>query len=152
MRIDGQFTVDPTGASQSLQLFEIGGLGEPFNLSLPVRSRTLTPLPQPLPVHFTVLEEKFVGRTVLEGRLTAVSDLEWCLQTDVVLTVLSNLKLTVAETLMGNPSGEVYAKVTAVMAGTPGQTRIRFTSVSPEFKAWVQQSVDRPAAAEAARS
>jgi len=138
LRIDGQFTVEPKGASQSLQLFEIGGLGEPFNLSLPSRSKPLTPLPQPLPVRFTVLEEKFVGRTVQEGRLTSVSDLEGSLHTDLALAVLSNLKLTVAATPTGNPEGEVYAKVTTAAADDNAGTRIRFTSVSPELKAWLR--------------
>jgi len=138
LRIDGQFTVEPKGASQSLQLFEIGGLGEPFNLSLPSRSKPLTPLPQPLPVRFTVLEEKFVGRTVQEGRFVATSDLEGSLQADVALGVLSNLKITVAATPIGNPSGEVYAKVTTAAADDNAETRIRFTSVSPELKAWLR--------------
>src|SRR5258706_2956399 len=63
MRIDGQFLVEPKGAARSLQLFEIGGIGEPFGLSLPSRSIPLRPLAEPLAVQFTVLEGKFVGRT-----------------------------------------------------------------------------------------
>src|SRR5206468_7516918 len=64
LRIDGQFQVEPKGAARSLQLFEVGGIGEPFTLSLPQRSAPLRPLAEPLAVQFTVLEEKFVGRTV----------------------------------------------------------------------------------------
>jgi class 3 adenylate cyclase len=138
LRIDGRFTVEPKGASRSLELFEIGGLGEPFNLSLPSRSKPLAPLPQPLPVRFTVLEEKFVGRTVQEGRLTAVSELEADLQSAQTLAILCNVKMTVDAAAAGNPAGEVYAKVTAVKSDAPGEARIRFTSVSPELKAWVQ--------------
>ena len=74
LRIDGQFQVEPKGAARSLRLFEIGGIGEPFTLSLPSRSMPLRPLAQPLPVQFTVLEEKFVGRTVYDGHLIEVSD------------------------------------------------------------------------------
>ena len=69
LRIDGQFQVEPKGATRSLQLYEVGGIGEPFDLSLPSRADAARPLPQPLPVRFTVLEEKFVGRTVYEGQL-----------------------------------------------------------------------------------
>jgi hypothetical protein len=71
-------------------------IGEPFNLSLPSRSQALVALPQPLPVQFTVLEEKFVGRTVYEGHLTALSDSEATIQSPLALTPLSNLKITVA--------------------------------------------------------
>jgi acyl-CoA thioesterase FadM len=80
-----------------------------------------------------------VGRTIQEGRLVAVSDLEGSLQADVALGVLSNLKITVAATPIGNPSGEVYAKVTTAAADVNAETRIRFTSVSPELKAWLRK-------------
>ena len=52
LRTVGQFQVEPKGATRSLQLYEVGGIGEPFNLSLPSRSEALWPLPQPLPISF----------------------------------------------------------------------------------------------------
>ena len=136
LRIDGQFQVEPKGATQSLQLHEIGAIGEPFSLSLPSRSQVLFALPQPLPVHFTVLEEKFVGRTVYEGHLTALSEVEATIQSALALAPLSNLKITVAATPQNNPPGDIYGKVLASAADTPGHARIRFTSVTPELKLW----------------
>lgn len=136
LRIDGQFHVEPKGATHSLQLHEIGGIGEPFNLSLPSRSKALCPLPQPLPIRFTVLEEKFVGRTVYEGHLTALSDVEATIQSPLALALLSNLKIIVAATPQDNPAGEIYGKVLDSAAETPGDARIRFTSVTPELKLW----------------
>ena len=136
MRIDGQFQVEPKGAARSLQLFEIGSIGEPFGLSLPSRSIPLRPLTEPLAVQFTVLEEKFVGRTVYDGHLIEVSEFEARLRSSLVLVVLSNLKITAAASAQGNPAGEIYGKVLDCTAGTPGQARIRFTSATPELKAW----------------
>src|SRR2546430_688416 len=129
LRIDGQFQVEPKGAARSLQLFEVGGIGEPFTLSLPQRSAPLRPLAEPLAVQFTALEEKFVGRTVYDGHLTEVSDAEACLRSPLALAVLSNLKITVAASALGNPAGEIYGKVLDA-------TRIRFTSATPELRAW----------------
>ena len=137
LRIDGQFQVEPKGAARSLQLFEIGGIGEPFGLSLPSRSIPLRPLAEPLAVHFTVLEEKFVGRTVYDGHLVEVSEFEARLRSSLALVVLSNLKITVAASPQGNPAGEIYGKVLDCTAGTPGDARIRFTSATPELKTWV---------------
>src|SRR5262249_53782801 len=117
LRIDGEFQVEPKGAARSLKLFEIGGVGE---LSLPSRSTPLRRLPQPLPVRFTVLEEKFVGRTVYDGRLVEVSDFEARLESSLALAVLSNLKLTVAASAQGNPAGEIYGKVLAAGAEAAG--------------------------------
>jgi adenylate cyclase len=143
LRIDGEFQVEPKGATRRLQLYEVGGIGEPFNLSLPSRCEALAPLPQPLPIRFTVLEEKFVGRTVHEGRLAAVSESEAGIESELSLVPLSNLKIELKPVAGANPGGEIYAKVISAVAGASGQTRIRFTSLSPELKAWVQQTAAR---------
>ena len=95
LRLDAQFQVEPKGAKERLQLHEVGGIGEPFNLSLPARCETLVPLPLPLPIQFTVLEEKFVGRTVHEGRWLAVSNSDGAIAADLALVPLSNLKIQV---------------------------------------------------------
>jgi adenylate cyclase len=129
-----EFRVEPKGASKSLQLFEVGGIGEPFTLSLPSRSAPLRALPELLPVQFTVLEEKFVGRTVHESDLTELSDLETRLRSPFTPAVLTNLKITVAPGRPGNPSGEIYGKVVDAAAGV---ARLRFTSVTPELKTWL---------------
>jgi class 3 adenylate cyclase len=141
LRIDNVFQVEPKGATHSLKLHEIGGIGEPFNLWLPERSKALCPLPQPLPIRFSVLEEKFVGRTVREGRLSAMSDSEASFECEVALALLSNLKIELERVAEVNPGGEIYAKVIGAVEDVSGQTRIRFTSVSPEIKVWLQRFV-----------
>jgi class 3 adenylate cyclase/CheY-like chemotaxis protein len=145
LRIDAQFQVEPKGASHSLQLHEIGGIGPPFNLFLPARSNALSPLTKPPPVRFTVLEEKFVGRTVYKGRLTAASPFEAGLECELALVPLSNLKVELESVPGSNPGGEIYAKVIGPVGDTSLGTRIRFTSVSPELKAWLQQPSGNPA-------
>ncbi len=137
LRIDGQFQVEPKGAAGSLLLFEIGAIGDPFDLSLPSRSKRLRPLAPPLPIRFTVLEEKFISRTVHEGHLTEGSEVEASLQSPLLLAVLSNLKIIVSETARGNPAGEIYGKILESVAETPGCARIWFTSISPELKTWL---------------
>ncbi len=161
VRIDGQFEVEPKGASHRLLLHEIGGIGEPYNLFLPSRSAALSPLPKPLPIHFTVLEEKFVGRTIHVGKLAAISSLEAAIDSEAGLAALSNLKIELEAQPGSNPGGElatgsagvpagvIYAKVVGTAPGGSHQTHVRFTSISPELKQWVRQ-VAAPAAALAA--
>lgn len=149
LRIVGQFQVEPKGASGSLQLHEVTSIGDPFNLSLPGRSEDLWPLPQPLPIRFTVLEEKFVGRTIHDGRLISVSDSEAGIESELALIPLSNLKIEIQPVAGANPGGEIYAKVIGAASPASGQTRIRFTSLSPELKAWVHQTAARLDSAQA---
>jgi len=143
LRLDAQFQVEPKGAKQSLQLHEVGGIGEPFNLSLPSRSKPLIPVLKPLPIRFTVLEEKFVGRTVHEGWLVSVSDAEAAVESEQALVPLSNLKIVIESVMGANPAGEIYAKVIGDAASATRQTRVRFTSVSSDLKGWVQQMATR---------
>jgi adenylate cyclase len=141
LRIDNVFQVEPKGATHSLKLHETGGIGEPFNLLLPERSKALCPLPEPLPIRFSVLEEKFVGRTLHKGRLSAISDSEAGIESEVALAPLSNLKIELEPVGGANPGGEIYAKVIGAVEAVSGQTRIRFTSVSPEIKVWLERFV-----------
>jgi len=143
LRIDGQFQVQPKGATVNLQLFEVGGIGEPYNLSLPLRAKVLYALPQAIPIRFTVLEEKFVGRTIFEGRIVSISELDAGIESESAMAPLSNLKIEVDSVNGANPAGEIYAKVTEVTAEQSEQNRIRFTSISPELKAWVCQMSSR---------
>ncbi len=138
LRIDANFQVEPKGATRSLQLYEVGSIGEPFTLSLPPKSSTLIPLVSPLPIRFTVLEEKFVGRTVYEGHLARISESEAVIQSEFVPSPLSNLKMEIKPVAGANPGGEIYAKVVGAQTGS-GQARIRFTSVAPELKLWIRQ-------------
>ncbi|HMP82347.1 MAG TPA: adenylate/guanylate cyclase domain-containing protein, partial [Verrucomicrobiota bacterium] len=139
LRLDAQFQVEPKGAKEKLQLHEVGGIGEPFNLSLPDKSLPLRPLAEPLAIRFTVLEEKFVGRTVHEGRLKAVSDTEAGIESQLALVPLSNLKIELDPVAGANPGGEIYGKVIGAVASDSTETRIRFTSVSPDLKVWIQR-------------
>ena len=97
-----------------------------------------------------MLEEKFVGRTVHEGRLAALSESEAGIESELSLVPLSNLKIELKPVAGANPGGEIYAKVIGAVAGASGQTRIRFTSLSPELKVWVQQTAARLGSAQAA--
>jgi len=137
LRVDGQFQVEPKGASRHLVLFEVGAIGEPFALALPPRTMPLRSLATPLPVRVTVHEEKFIGSTSHEAHLIELSVLEARLQSTLVPSILSNVRITVAASQIGNPAGEIYGKVVDVTDGTPNVTRIRFTSTTPELKAWV---------------
>jgi adenylate cyclase len=139
LQIDGEFQVEPKGASGRLQLFEVRGLGPPFDLALPSKTEALRALAHPLPIQFTVLEEKFVGRTIHEGTLVESSPTGGRLHCGVVLSPLSNVKLLVAARPDANPAGEIYAKVAEASAGPPAQARVHFTSVTPELRDWLRR-------------
>jgi adenylate cyclase len=138
LRIDGEFEVEPKGASGRLRLLEVGGMGEPFDLALPSRSLPLRPIPEPLPARLTVLEAKFAGGTAHDGKVTAISDREILLESPLELHPLSNLKIVIPPCPPAVPAGEIYGKVISAVPGGNGLYRIRLTSVTPELKDWAK--------------
>jgi class 3 adenylate cyclase len=139
LSIDAEFEVEPKGANHRLQLHEVAGIGEPFNLSLPANTKSLTVLPQPLPVRFTILEEKFVGRTLYHGQMLAVSSSEAAIDSSLAVPALCNVRIEVDAVAGSVPGGEIYAKVMANAPRGSHGTGVRFTSVSPDLKAWIRQ-------------
>jgi hypothetical protein len=101
-------------------------------------------------MHFTILEEKFIGRTVYPGRLTAVSPREASIISETALPRLCNLRLEFQAVPGANPRGEIYAKVVGQSDGC-GQALIRYTSISPELKIWLRQTAE-PLATETDKS
>ena len=61
----------------------------------------------------------------------------------MVLSHCASYQVAADPVAVANPGGEIYAKVIGAVAGASGQTRIRFTSLSPELKAWVQPTAAR---------
>lgn len=131
IRLERELEVEPKGAARRLRLYQVSGIGEPFNLFLPARTVTMTPLKPPWPIRFTMLEEKFVGRTVHEGVLVAISEKDAVLEAPVDVAPLSNLKLELAASAI---QGEIYAKVTELTPGATTRAQVRFTSITPELQ------------------
>jgi adenylate cyclase len=144
LRIEGQFQVEPKGAANKVQLHEVGGIGPPYDVWLPARLSSLVPLPHPVPLRFTILEEKFVGRTIYSGRLIAVSTREASMESETPLARLSNLKLELESADGAGLHGEIYAKVVDQTREGCRQAHIRYTSISPQLKPWLQRMSGPP--------
>ena len=138
VQVTHEFQIEPKGVTGSIKLFEVVGIGAPHNLSLPLADASLRELQVPVNVRFTVLEEKLLGRTVHEGRLLRASKREADLECDKCLAPLTNLKLMVESSTDACPAGEIYGKVMSNSPGPPHRSRVRFTSLTPDLKKWVQ--------------
>jgi len=129
-------TVSMKGLPEPVTLYEVRGMGWPYQLRLKVRQEKLVALPQRLPVHLDRIREKVVVSTLSSAWLTHLSETgavvifsgelaEW---EDVRLHLLDPEGLVIP--------GRIYAKVTALdfSSDDRGQANLRFTSVSPDSR------------------
>jgi adenylate cyclase len=139
LKITQQMTVEPKGVSEPLTIYEVGGIGGAYQLFLPDYTEALVSLDEAISVRYTVLEEKFAGRTVFAGRLVSLSTKAAVLQTDHAVAALSNLKLQLLTHSGEAIPGELFAKVVETPTEPAPRVVIRFTSVPEGVKAFLAQ-------------
>jgi PAS domain S-box-containing protein len=124
--------IEPKGARREMTVWEVVGIGGSHGLTLRAAEPAMVGLAKEISIRYAVLEEKHVGRSLLDASFVRLSVKGAEVRSAVVVPPLSNLKIWIPEVEAGVPPLELYAKV---VEGTPvvgtGFT-VRFTSMAPE--------------------
>jgi PAS domain S-box-containing protein len=124
--------IDPKGARSEMTVWEVTGIGGAHDLHLDVTEAPMVALPAEIPIRYAVLEEKHVGRSVMEASIVRLSLKGAEVRSEAAVPPLSNLKIWIPDADAGTDAAELYAKV---VEGTPGGAPgfvVRFTAMAPE--------------------
>ncbi|MEH2304512.1 adenylate/guanylate cyclase domain-containing protein [Nostoc sp.] len=136
IKIIGQKQVQPKGVSQTITIYEVYGVGGRYNLYLPKEEELFLPVPQEIPLLYTILNEKQMGNPIFYGRLVKLSPKGAELEVDIPNEVppkLTNLKINLfISKNSAQVSEDIYAKVLEKPT-TTGKFYINFTSVPPSL-------------------
>ncbi len=139
VRMHKQIEVEAKGIAEPITLYELRGIGGAYNLFLPEREEALLPLPQEIPLQYTVLEGEHVGRTVYQGSFVTLSARGGEVRSEHLVASWSNIKMR----LMGYNgeviSGELYAKVLRHFQESRPGFYVHFTSIPPEAATFFQR-------------
>ena len=141
--IQRHMKIEPKGVSEPLTVYDVRGIDSPYNLHLPEVNEPLTALDAAISLRYSVLEEKFVGRTVFQGRLVKLSAKGAQIDAPWPAPPLSNLKIWLTGDNGVEAPGDLYAKVIEAPRGLGKGFEVRFTSISPTVSAYLQQVLDR---------
>jgi len=124
------------GVPGLVTLYEVQGLGAPYNLRLKERREDLVALSQRLPVHLDRIREKVVVATLTTAWLTHLSDTRAQVLFAGELAEWEDVRLHLLDAEGQQIPGRIYGKVTALKPGADGllQADVRFTSVAPEAR------------------
>ncbi len=114
------------GFSEPIPLYEIVGIGAPFDLHLDVDADPLTPLAPPVSVRFRLLDGKQVGEETATGTFVAASEHAAMLRTEHDLDLLADVKLLLTD----DPDHAAYAKV---LEATDDGWLVHFTVLPDEI-------------------
>ena len=138
LRIDGQCEVLPKGAEVPLRIYEIGGIAGRYNIALERKDSDLVNLRQKLPLWYTILEGKHVGKKGLRGLVVRLSKKSAEIAFDGPMELLSNLKMNLGNVYEELAVKDFYGKVMERLEENGSNYLIRFTSIPPEVVSYFQ--------------
>ncbi|MGB3693460.1 MAG: adenylate/guanylate cyclase domain-containing protein [Spirulinaceae cyanobacterium] len=136
IKINQQKQVQPKGVKRPINIYEIMGIGKPYNLVLAQQEETFLKLPNSLPVEYTILEGKHLGENVFQGEVRELSQksakiVSQTNQKEHIPSLLSNVKLNLLDVSLEEEKEDIYAKVLDKVSSSDS-FYIAFTSVPPE--------------------
>ncbi|MFK8183337.1 MAG: CHASE2 domain-containing protein [Phormidesmis sp.] len=168
-QIRGEQIVKPKGVAQPITIFDVGGVGEPYNLALQSQEEHFVALASPIKASFSVLDGKHIDKTTTEGYLIELSEKGALLQlhraeketlSPPTLLPLSNLKLNLELDIASEKSTRESANQTVysedtyakVIEQTPAADvfRIHFTAKPPAVAKQLNKRLETPSGHQAA--
>jgi adenylate cyclase len=94
IRIDGQMEIVPKGVTRPMKLYEVGGIGPPYDRYLAIsKSEPLVPLKSPIPVRFVVLQGGSGDGPMHAGDLVSLSSRMGRVRADHSVAPMENVKI-----------------------------------------------------------
>jgi class 3 adenylate cyclase/AmiR/NasT family two-component response regulator len=140
-------TFQAKGFKEPVDVYDLVGVGAPWNARLPARDDRLAALRPELPVTVAVLEGKQMSDITFEGTLVRASDNAASLRADRALRAFTNLRLRLKGADGESRPGDLYAKVASGETGPDGGVVVRFTSADPEVMDALRQALAGSSAA-----
>jgi len=138
LRIDAQRDVLPKGSETPLRIYEVGGISGQYNLALDVKEPDFVTLSVQIPLKYTVLEGKDVGKKGLDAYVVKLSKNCAEINIDAQFEAMTNLKMNLADVDELLSVRNFYGKVMK-SSGAKGKIKIvYFTSLPPEVNAYFQ--------------
>lgn len=116
------FTIMPKGYSENVEVFLIGGFGEPYNLKCSDSTEVPVAFKEPIPITYNIILHKQCQKPDIPGQITAMSNNSATLLTENSLKLFDNIRI--------NANGHIYCKV--VSKSRKGYL-VRFTSAAGSF-------------------
>ena len=110
LMINEQLEVHPKGLKHSISIYNIGGMGEPYNLYLRKTKIELVPLAEEIPLEIFLVEEKHCSEKHFDGFLTKVSLKEAEIRTPSDIPSFSTLKLRIVNNYGKVLADDIYVK------------------------------------------
>jgi len=138
LRIDSQKEVMPKGAEALMTIYEVGGIAGEYNLVLDRKESGMVTLARLIPLRYTLIDEKHVGKKGAEGRITRLSKRSCDIELNKPVSPLTNIKMNLLDVDMDLGTKDFYGKVIKQSTNNDYIHLVRFTAIPPEVSSYFQ--------------
>jgi adenylate cyclase len=138
VRVMEQLEIEAKGIDQPITVYDVQGLGEPYNLFLPARDEALVTLREAIPLRYTLVEGKHLDRTMFTGSFVKLSAKGGELHTDHPVAPWSDIRVQLLHQAGAELPGDLYAKVLRPLPEHSPGFAVHFTFVPPEIATFFQ--------------
>jgi class 3 adenylate cyclase/HAMP domain-containing protein len=131
------------GIPGTITIYEVKGMGEPYNIHLKKKSEVLVPLPEKVPVQILRITEKIVTGTAGPAWVLNLCETSAVVTYEGELSQWEDVRLYFLNKEMIPLPGKIYGKVTEikVTGDDRHEGHIHFASVSPEIKDTIRRLI-----------
>jgi len=131
------------GVPRTITIYEVKGMGAPYNLRLKEKFEALVDLSKKVPVQILRISEKIVTGSAGAAWVLKLSETSAFVAFTGELTQWEDVRLHFLDEQMAPMTGKIYGKVTEVKVAGDGlqEAQLHFTSVSPEIKEVIQRLI-----------
>jgi len=133
--------VYPKGIRQMVKIYDVDGIGEPYNLYLRADELEMVLLTRPIPVRISLIHDKQCGQDSLTRLIERLSIKRAEVHCEVELEPQTDVKIEIGEVNKPAKAGDIYAKVMASPNGNSIMS-LRITSLSSESMAYLLGILD----------
>lgn len=141
LRLDGVRRIRPKGLDEEIPVYEVGGIGAPWDIALPrADAPSLAALDPPLAVRLVVVDDKYAAAEAIAALLLSWGNEQLELRSDAALAAGTDFKLVLPQdaAIAGSPT--LYAKL--VRGGAAGTTLLAaITSQSEAVRGYLGRLV-----------
>lgn len=127
--IDGTLEAMPKGVNKKMMLYDVIGIGAPYDFQISRKDEPPATIASPLDVHITLFVAKRASGVAVHGRLVGVSRTELRIETAIEASRLSEVKVVLESREEEREPPELYGKV--MSRREDGAMIVRITSATP---------------------
>ncbi|MDH5511206.1 MAG: PAS domain S-box protein [Nitrospinota bacterium] len=133
--VGASFDAPFKGFEEMVKVHEIMGMGDPYNLSIPIVEDALLPMPEPMPILYSPLEGKVSSGGMKPGLIIMVSYRSAVVVFQQEMENLANLKFEIEVAgKYGNVNRSFYGKIMKKYEDGEDGFVIRFTAIADDIK------------------